>query len=369
MSIIFPLFGTGTPEGITTDGYFLDGTNLKRIKAESFEIDTIFSNVNGFFVDRKENLYVSGGGNVKKYVKNFRTGNFNLAWQASGGFNGGNTQSKSVLNAYPFISDFQNVAIDSQFNFYFRDTTDSNKLKKYSAGGQLITSTSSNIGAFAINKDGIFSFLGSTVTKRDLSGNSVSSFTVTGEPKAIGSDQVFALQVGSQNFFHVRTSGDFEEHEINFNTIRGYSLTTQNEVWNVNRITDFWRSQIYQNPGRVTERADYLYKYIPMKNGNLLVQCNVSYTFQQGHQEGFTSRGFTPFFGYILISPTGQILHLTDHIRFTQDFPSFDSISNLIVPEDEYNINSFQPISYRGDFITQYLYTQGANSDRSRLNF
>ena len=48
------------------------------------------------------------------------------------------------------------MAIDSQFNFYFRDTTDNNKLKKYSVGGQLITSPSSDIGAFAINKDNCF---------------------------------------------------------------------------------------------------------------------------------------------------------------------------------------------------------------------
>ena len=130
MSIIFPLFGTGTPQGITTDGYFRESGDLKRIKSESFEIDTLFSNVDDFFVDRKENLYTSGSGNIKKYIKNPRTGNFDfLAWTISGGFDGGSYVSNSstsdnfTIRSYPFISDFQNVAIDSQFNFYFRDIT------------------------------------------------------------------------------------------------------------------------------------------------------------------------------------------------------------------------------------------------------
>ena len=188
---------------------------------------------------------------------------------------------------------------------------------------------------------------------------------------ALGSNQVFTSQFGSENFLRINSSNS-DESQINFNTIRGYSLTTQNEVWDVNRITNFWRAQIFQNPGRVTERADYLYKYIPMKNGNLFIQCNVSYTFQDAHQDGFTNNGFTPFFGYILISSTGQILHLTDHIRFLTDkfnqnnFPNFNSIASLIESEDEHAVNGSQ---YKGDFITQYLYTQGSNSDRSRLNF
>ena len=113
MSIIFPLFGSNQQKD--TDGYFLEGTDLKRIKSESFEIDTLFSNVNGFFVDTKENLYRSEGGNVKKYVKNFRTGNFNLAWQASGGFTGGNTLSTNQIDeANKLKEDAKNILIEHE---------------------------------------------------------------------------------------------------------------------------------------------------------------------------------------------------------------------------------------------------------------
>ncbi len=361
MSIIFPLFGTGTPQGTTTDGYFLEGTDLKRIKSESFEIDTLFSNVNGFFVDTKENLYTSEGGNVKKYVKNFRTGNFNLAWQASGGFTGGNTLSTNQIDeaklfAYPFISDFQNVAIDSQFNFYFRDTTDSNKLKKYSAGGQLITSTSSDIGAFAINKDGIFSFSGNTVTKRNLSGNSISSFTVTGTPTALGSNQVFVFEIDSFVFVGTGSIGD-----TGFNTARGYNLATGIEAWSVDRIIG--RNKDYDF---TSESVVYQHDFVSMKNGNLLIRCGVRFDdVVVGNNQGESYNGYLPFYGYILISSTGQILHETPKLRFTG---AMNNSINIDLLDSDVDFNVTDP-AYQGTPFNQYLYTQGANSDRSRLNF
>lgn len=361
MSIIFPLFDTGTPQGIATDGYFLEGTDLKRIKSESFEIDTLFSNINGFFVDRKENLYTSGGGNVRKYVKNLRTGNFDFVWQVSGEFNGGNTLStngidEAKLSAYPFISDFQNVAIDSQFNFYFRDINDSNKLKKYSAGGQLITSTSGDIGAFAINKDGIFSFSGNTVTKRNLSGNSISSFTVTGTPTALGSDQVFVFEIDSFVFVGSGSIGD-----TGFNTARGYNLATGTEAWSVDRIIGRNKERDFTSEGVV-----YQHDLVSMKNGNLLIRCGVRFDdVQQGDQIDESYNGYLPFYGYILISSTGQILHETPKLRFTG---TMDGNTNVNLLDSDVDFNVTDP-AYQGTPFNQYLYTQGSNSDRSRLNF
>lgn len=343
MSIIFPLFGTGTPQGIATDGYFLEGTDLKRIKSESFEIDTLFSNVDDFFVDRKENLYVSQylSGSIKKYVKNFRTGNFDfLAWTISGEFDGGSVVDNSsfdifTIESYPFISDFQNVAVDSQFNFYFRDTTDSNKLKKYSVGGQLIASTSSDIGEFAVNKDNIISFSGSTVTKRDLSGNFISSFTVTGDVVAVNSDRVFSFDDDDESFsITYNNLGQI----LFFGKIYSYSLSDGSLVWSVDRIFT-----------EITNNVFGFYDFIPLKNGSILMR---SY----GQKDNYSNS----FYGYILINSNGNVRHSTPKLRTTgtisgnfNDEPTFGVL----------NINT-DPTS-----LNQYLYTQGANSDRSRLNF
>ena len=344
MSIIFPLFGTGTPQG-TTDGYFLGGTDLKRIKSESFEIDTLFSNIDGFFVDRKENLYTSGGGNVKKYIKNFQTGSFIFAWQVSGGFSGGAILATSRedrgfnYGSYPFTSGFASVAVDSRLNFYFRDTTDSNNLKKYSAGGQLITSTSSDIGDFAVNKDNIISFSGNTVTKRNLSGNSVSSFTVAGTPKDLNSNQVFVEEPLTI------TSGSLE-----ISTIRGYDLNTGSLVWGHNLYT-FTGTSVGSGG---YDRLFLDYNFIPLKNGNLLINI---YSFQiLYHRFGDNDTGDprppvggNQFHAYHLISPSGQFLR------------SGGSTQASAVELGGSN--------YSGTDIAQYLTTQGANSDRSRLNF
>ena len=272
MSIIFPLFGTGTPQGIDTDGYFIEGGDLKRIKSESFEIDTIFSNIGSFFVDRKENLYTSGGGNIRKYVKNLRTGNFDfLAWTISGGFSGGSTVNNNSstkgfdISSYPFTSDFQRVAVDSQFNLYFRDTTDSNKLKKYSAGGQLIASTSSGIEDFAVNKDNIISYSGNTVTKRDLSGNSISSFTVTGDVRAVNSDRVFSFDRSDETF----NFDNDNDYRLTFGKVYSYNLSDGSLVWSVNRIcTSYIDSSSSLSSSREGRYA--FYRFISLKNGNVL---------------------------------------------------------------------------------------------------
>lgn len=341
MSIIFPLFGTGTPQG-TTDGYFLEGTDLKRIKSESFEIDTLFSNIDGFFVDRKENLYTSGGGSIKKYIKNFSTGNSDfLTWTISGGFDGGSnvnnnsTNDSFLIKSYPFISDFANVAIDPQFNFYFRDNTDSNKLKKYSAGGQLIASTSSDIGSFAVNKDNIISFSGSTVTKRDLSGNSVSSFTVTGDVVAVNSDRVFSFDNNDETFT------DNPGNQLVFGQVYSYNLSDGSLAWSVDRI--FVRGDNFFG----------FYDFIPLKNGNILMR---SY----GNLVSSISR-FNPFYGYILINLNGTVLHVTPKLRTTGTIDTTNFFNNGYVP---FFIFNSDPTS-----LSRYLYTQGANSDRSRLNF
>ena len=365
MSIIFPLFGTGTPQGIDTDGYFRDGTDLKRIKSESFEIDTLFSNVSGFFVDRKENLYTSGGGNVKKY-RNIR-GNLNLVWQISGGFSGGATLTTTSrdrgfnYDSYPFTSDFQNVAVDSQFNFYFRDTTDSNKLKKYSAGGQLITSTSSDIGVFAINRDGIFSFSGNTVTKRNLSGNSISSFSVTGSIVALSSNQVFTFE-NSESFDFRDNDSPPDIDRVDFITVRGYDLSSGNQAWLLNRFISFHRRFRRDQDDREDITLDY--KYIPMKNGNLLMLVNAPALSFRNNGGNATNQG-NQFYGYVLISPTGQILHISNRVRFTgaiNGASDVASITNII-------FYSLSENGYFGTDIAQYLTTQGSNSDRSRLNF
>ena len=344
MSIIFPLFGTGTPQG-TTDGYFLEGTDLKRIKSESFEIDTLFSNIDGFFVDRKENLYTSGGGSVKKYIKNFQTGSFIFAWQVSGGFSGGAILATSRedrgfnYGSYPFTSGFASVAVDSRLNFYFRDTTDSNNLKKYSAGGQLITSTSSDIGEFAVNKDNIISFSGNTVTKRNLSGNSVSSFTVTGIPRDLNSNQVFVEEP-------LTITGNTLERS----TIRGYDLNTESLVWENNLITF---RQINNGRGSV-DRVFLDHNFIPLKNGNLLINIySFRITYQRfGDDDSPDPRppaGGNQFHGYFLISPSGQLLN-----NGGSSVPGFVELGNS---------------NYAGTDIAQFLTTQGSNSDRSRLNF
>ena len=333
MSIIFPLFGTGTPQG-TTDGYFREGSNLKRIKSESFQIGTIFTNVNGFFVDRKENLYVSTtDGNIRKYVKNLRTGNFDfLAWTISGRFSGGSTLSSNI-NSYPFISDFQNVGVDSQFNFYFRDGRDGNKLKKYSASGQLITSTSSDIGAFAVNKDNVISFIGNTVTKRDLNGNSISSFTVTGDVVAVNSDRVFSFDDDDERF-----DQDTYRNEIMifFAKLYSYDLTG-NLVWSIDRLNDKYFDTVRDN-----FRYAY-YRFISLKNGNLFVSV-------------YSSRIL--FQGYMVVNSNGAIRYITDNLRVT----------GTINTERNGPFSSYHSFTDPTSF-NRYLYTQGANSDRSRLNF
>ena len=262
MSIIFPLFGTGigVPQNVVSDGYYLSGTTLRRFKSESFTTNSLFSNVDGFFVDRRESLYISQGGSVKKYLKNFSTGNFSLAWQVSGGFVGGSKSGSDddyLIKSYPFISDFQNVAVDSQFNFYFRDTTDSNKLKKYSAGGQLITSTSSDIGTFAVNKDNIISLSGNTVTKRDLSGNSVSSFTVTGSVRAVNSDRVFSFDNNDEEFV------DNSSNTLRFGKIYSYNLSDGSLAWSRSRIF----SILAASPNVIGYQD-----FIPLQNGNILIR-------------------------------------------------------------------------------------------------
>lgn len=359
MSIIFPLFGTGTPQG-TTDGYFLDGTDLKRIKSESFEIDTIFSNVNGFFVDRKENLYVTtSDGNIRKYVKNLRTGNFDfLAWTIPGVLGGGsavnnNSSTKGFdISSYPFISDFQRVAVDSQFNFYFRDFGDSSKLKKYSAGGQLITSTSSGIEDFAVNKDNIISFSGNTVIKRDLSGNSVSSFTVTGSVRAVNSDRVFSFDRSDETF----NFDNDNDYILRFGKIYSYNLSDGTLAWSVNRICTEYRNNSDSLPS-FRERRDTFYRFISLKNGNLLMSA-----YGRSGTQGFPV--YNPFYGYILINSSGNILHITNKLRVTGTIDTSNSFNTFQSYHPTFIALNTDPTS-----LNQYLYTQGANSDRSRLNF
>ena len=373
MSIIFPLFGTGTPQGIATDGYFLDGTDLKRIKSESFEIDTIFSNVNGFFVDRKENVYVStSDGNIRKYRK--IRGNLNLVWQISGGFVGGSKSGSDddyLIKSYPFISDFQNVAIDSQFNFYFRDTTDSNKLKKYSLNGDLVTSTNSDIGAFAINKDGIFSFSGNTVTKRNLSGNSLSSFTVTGIPVALSPNLVFTEQFNSETFNFVDPNSPADRYGGNFNTIRGYNLADSNQAWSLDRIVNL--IDYFEDTSTVHRSADisFSYQYIALKNDTLLVKVSLVNarigTHAGGGRVGVSDESGIQFYGYIRVLSNGSSF-IPSQIRITGNISSY-SIAKAVfggLNLEKYLVTNSSSQVFS---LNEYLYTQGANSDRSRLNF
>lgn len=360
MSIIFPLFGSNQQKD--TDGYFMEGGDLKRIKPESFEIDTIFSNVNGFFVDRKENLYISQGGSIKKYIKSFITNNFSLAWTISGGFSGGSTVNNNssgdnyIIKSYPFTSDFQSVAVDSQFNFYFRDTTDSNKLKKYSAGGQLIASTSSDIGEFAVNKDNIISFSGNTVTKRDLSGNSVSSFTVTGDIRAVNSDRVFTEVQADEVFF--RDNDPNDDQRITFNKINSYDLANGNLAWSIDRITKEVRVDTNPFRGSIGE-----FDYIPLKNGNLLIRVYGRFFFPLNSATTF----YSPFHGYVLINSSGSIIQSIPKFRITGSISVNNLFNNQVAFASSVGVvgsDAFDPTS-----LNQYLYTQGANSDRSRLNF
>jgi hypothetical protein len=353
MSIIFPLFGSNQQKD--TDGYFREGSDLKRIKSESFEIDTIFSNVGSFFVDRKENLYIysNQSGNIKKYIKNFRTGNHDLlAWTISGAFSGGSTGgSKLDIDSYPFTSDFESVAVDKHFNFYFRDTTDSFKLKKYSQGGQLIASTSSDIGEFAVNKDNIISFSGSTVTKSDLSGNSISSFTVTGNVVAVNSDRVFTFD-NSDEIFIFDNDNDYK---LTFGKIYSYDLTGS-LVWSVDRIVSAYRNTNDSHPNSRIHRNTY-YRFISLKNGNLLISA-------YGRSGTVGNPVYNPFYGHMLINSSGSILYITNTLRVTGTIDDHDSLNTF---------QSYHPtfVSLNSDAspLSEYLYTQGANSDRSRLNF
>ena len=91
------------------------------------------------------------------------------------------------------------------------------------------------------------------------------------------------------------------------------------------------------------------YDFIHLKNGSILMRS---------YGERVSTDSYASFYGYILINSNGSVRHSTPKLRTTGTINS--SFNNAPL----FGKRNTDPTA-----LNQYLYTQGANSDRSRLNF
>ena len=178
-------------------------------------------------IDSNGNMYITDTDPHNRIVKYNSTGGIVLQWGQSGSESGNFTFSGSQ----------DSITIDGIDNIYVKDQT--NRIQKFDRNGNFITSWTGIItGATYINTDNsnnVYNLLTTTVTKYNLNGTLLNTFTFTPVPSYdAGFADPAGIAISSNNLVYV---GQADSDSIRTDTVGVFNQTDSSQQFRFGGIT------------------------------------------------------------------------------------------------------------------------------------